>query len=131
MIGIDTSVLVRFLAKDDPNQFATASRLLHDAESKKWRVRINLLVLLETVWVLRSAYGHPADLILDVCERLLDTPPFDVEAAPLVRRAVRMARESKHELPDVLIGLSNAPCETTWTFDAKASKLPGFTLLKG
>lgn len=131
MIGIDTNVLVRFLAQDDPSQSPAASKLLENAESSRRKVRINLLVLLETAWVLRSAYGHTPGLVLDVCDRLLDTPPFVVESSALVREAVGQARRCKHELPDVLIGLLNGSCKTTWTFDAKAAKLPGFTLLKG
>lgn len=131
LIGIDTNVLVRFLTQDDPPQSTAVNALLESARSRNRKVRVNLLVLLETAWVLRSAYGHPSSLILDVCERLVDTPPFVVESVHLVREAVRQARANKHELPDVLIGKANADCETTWTFDVKAAKLPGFTLLKG
>ncbi len=130
MIGIDTNVLVRFLTQDDPNQSALAVRLLQSAESSRVKVRINLLVLVETTWVLRSAYGHSPSTILSIVERLLETPPLEVESASLVRQAVAQSREGKHELPDVLIGLLNAGCQTTWTFDVKAAKLPGFSFLK-
>jgi predicted nucleic-acid-binding protein len=131
LIGIDTNVLVRFLTQDDPTQSAAAIRLLQDAEAKRVKVRINLLILLETVWVLRSAYGHSSAAVLSIVERLLESPPLEVESAAQVRQALACAREFKHELPDALIGILNYACKTTWTFDAKAAKLPGFTLLKG
>lgn len=131
MIGIDTNVLVRFLTQDDPTQSGAANLLLRDAEAKGTRVRINLLVLIETAWVLRSAYGHGSAAILSIFERLLDAHLLEVESAPKVRQAIAIAREFKHELPDTLIAVLNANCKTTWTFDAKAAKLPGFSLLKG
>lgn len=131
MIGIDTNVLVRFLTQDDPAQSAAANRLLQDAEAKRVKVRVNLLVLVETVWILRSAYGHSATTVDSIVERLLEAPPLDVESAAQVRQALARAREFKHELPDALIGVMNHACKTTWTFDSKAAKLPGFTLLKG
>lgn len=131
MIGIDTNVLVRFLTQDDPSQSAAATRLLLDAEAKRMKVRVNLHVLLETVRVLRSTYGHSSTTVLEIVERLVESPPLEVEAPALVRKALAQARESGHELPDVLIGILNRDCQTTWTFDSKAAKLPGFTLLKG
>jgi len=128
-IGVDTNVLVRFLAQDDPVQSKLATRLLRDAEQKSLRVRVNLPVLVETCWVLKSAYDHPTDLVLDIVERLMDAPPFVVESESLVRRALERARVHRHDLPDVLIAELNRSCSTTWTFDKKAAKLEGFGLL--
>jgi predicted nucleic-acid-binding protein len=129
LIGIDTNVLVRFLAQDDPVQSKLVTRLLKEAEAKSLRVRVNLLVLVETCWVLKTAYDHPAEMILDIVERILDTKPFQVECDSLVREALERAKQHRHELPDVLIAVINRSCSTTLTFDKKASKLSGFSLL--
>ena len=52
MIAIDTNVVVRLVVADDPRQTAAARRLL-EAET----VMVCTTVLLESEWVLRSAYG--------------------------------------------------------------------------
>lgn len=52
MIAVDTNVLVRMIAQDDPAQLAQARRLL--ATSACF---LPDSVLLETAWVLRSSYG--------------------------------------------------------------------------
>ena len=56
MLGIDTNVLVRFLVRDDPEQFERARRLIKREVGGGETVLISLLVLLETEWVLRSRY---------------------------------------------------------------------------
>ena len=51
MIAIDTNIVVRFLTNDHPEQSLRARALLEGHE-----VFVALTVLLETEWVLRSAY---------------------------------------------------------------------------
>ena len=57
MFGIDTSVLVRFLVRDEERQFGRAQRLLRREADRGEPVFVSHLVLLETEWVLRSRYG--------------------------------------------------------------------------
>ena len=71
MIGLDTNVLVRFLVRDDEMQFARARRLLQRETGKGEPVLINLLVLLETEWVLRSRYALSKSEIVGACSGLL------------------------------------------------------------
>ena len=48
MIGIDTNVLVRFLVRDDQEQFERARRLVRRETQGGETVLISLIVLLET-----------------------------------------------------------------------------------
>ncbi len=57
MIAVDTNVIVRFLVRDDEKQAQTVRRRLKQAENNRERLLIPLLVVLETIWVLESAYG--------------------------------------------------------------------------
>jgi predicted nucleic-acid-binding protein len=50
MRAIDTNVLVRLLARDDPRQLASAEAFV---QAGAW---VSLLVLMEAVWVLDSVY---------------------------------------------------------------------------
>lgn len=57
MRAIDSNVLIRLLARDEPRQVALAERFV---SSGAW---VSHLVLMETVWVLDSVYGvRPADI---------------------------------------------------------------------
>jgi predicted nucleic acid-binding protein len=56
---VDTNVVVRYLANDNPGQSARARRLF-----AQHNLFVPLTVLLESEWVLRSAFGlPPADVI--------------------------------------------------------------------
>jgi predicted nucleic-acid-binding protein len=63
VIAIDTNIVVRFLVNDDHRQ---AERARHLIEAEDTFVPTS--VLLETEWVLRTAYGLPRQ---DVCRKLL------------------------------------------------------------
>jgi len=52
---VDTDVVVRYVVDDDPAQTARVERLLEHEVTL-----VPLTVLLETAWVLRSAYGFLA-----------------------------------------------------------------------
>ncbi len=129
MLGIDTNVLVRFLVRDDQNQFEKARKLLKREVSNGRRVFINQLVLLETEWVLRSRYGLAKTLMLDTISRLLDAPDIQLEDEPAVEEALFIWRDANADFADCLIGARNRRlgCRATVTFDTKASKLSGFT----
>src|SRR5436305_10333110 len=66
MIAVDTNVLVRLLAGDEPDQELAARSLF--ASEQIW---IAKTVLLETGWVLRRLYGFDASAIRDAFTRLL------------------------------------------------------------
>ena len=71
MIGLDTNVLVRFLVRDDEEQFERARRLIRREAQDGEPVRVSLLVLLETEWVLRSRYKLSKGEILGAFSELL------------------------------------------------------------
>ena len=63
MQALDTNLLARLLARDDPPQVARAEKFV---AKNAW---VSLLVLMETTWVLSSAYGLDAKALA----RLPDT----------------------------------------------------------
>jgi predicted nucleic-acid-binding protein len=129
VIAVDTNVLVRFLVQDDPAQSALATRIFRQAEEAGIRIRIDLLVLVETLWVLKRAYQTTPVRLREIVATLLETETLAVDQDALIREALEVAQAHKHDLPDCLIGLRNRGCEVVWTFDTRAAKLPGFRLL--
>lgn len=74
MTAVDTNVIVRLLARDEPEQFLKSKELFAAGP-----VFIADTVLLETEWVLRFAYRFKPPEICDALEKLLGLP--NVKAA--------------------------------------------------
>ena len=107
MIAVDTNVVVRLFAADDPEQTA-AARLLFSEET----VFISRTVLLEFAWVLRSAYKLPPERVLDALTSLLGLEGVRVEDAAKVADAIHLGRTGM----DVADALHVAVCPEDATF---------------
>jgi predicted nucleic-acid-binding protein len=128
MLAIDTNVLVRFLVRDDEEQFDKACRLIKREGAAGRPIFISLLVLLETEWVLRSRYGLSKKLMLAAFSGLLDADDVFLENEPVVEEALFLWKDATADFADCLIGAQHRRlgCRATASFDAKALKLPGF-----
>ena len=128
MLGVDTNVLVRYLVRDDETQFEKARRLIRREVAAGRGVFVSHLVLLETEWVLRSRYGLPKNLISEAISGLLDATDVRFEDEPAIEEALFTWKDANADFADCLIGARNLRlgCRATATFDAKASRLPGF-----
>ena len=128
MLGIDTNILVRFLVRDDENQFEKARRLIRREIAAGRRIFVNQLVLLETEWVLRSRYGLHKIEIIEALSGLLDASDVQFEDEPAFEEALFVWKDVSVGFADCLIGARNKRlgCSATATFDLKASRLPGF-----
>jgi predicted nucleic-acid-binding protein len=132
MIAIDTNVIVRFLVRDDEKQAELARRRLKQAEANRERLLIPLLVVLETIWVLESAYDKTRSEILDCIRDLRQMPILEFQADEVVERLLADGAEYSADLADILIAESARALgsESGITFDKAAAKLPFFNLLK-
>lgn len=128
MLGLDTNVLVRFLVRDDEEQFERAQRLIKKELQQKEPVLISLLVLMETEWVLRSRYELTKTDILGVFSSLLEAAELEFEDEATVEEAIFVWRDSAAQFADCLINARHRRlgCAATATFDLKAAKIPGF-----
>ena len=57
MIGLDTNILVRYLAQDDPVQSAKATKIIERRLTEENPGFVSVVAMVETVWVLDRAYG--------------------------------------------------------------------------
>jgi predicted nucleic-acid-binding protein len=128
MVGLDTNVLVRYLIRDDQLQYEKARRLIDREVSKGIPVLVNLLVLLETEWVLRSRYGLAKAEIVTAFSAMLATVDLAFEDEPSVEHAIYSWTDSVADFADCLIEARNhrLGCRATATFDGKALELAGF-----
>jgi predicted nucleic-acid-binding protein len=131
MKALDTNAVVRFLVKDDEKQAHAIHRILLDVEKKGETLFVPAPVILETIWVLSSVYKRVRGDIVRALEHLLALPILEVEARDRIAVLCRIADKSDVDLADLFIGLTSRDygCETTLTFDRKASKSAFFTLI--
>ena len=128
MIGLDTNILVRYLAQDDPVQSPKATELIERRLSEENPGFVSVVAMVETAWVLDRAYGLAGREIAAAIERTLQADVLVVEDEQEVFAAMIALREGHGSFADALIGGlgGRAGCTHTLTFDQKASRLPGF-----
>lgn len=131
MIGLDTNVLVRYLAQDAPAQAALATKLIESLTAEVPGF-ISHVVLVETVWVLESCYAVDSAQIAQVVETLLHVDSLMVDEADVVWRALRQCKQVGGDFADALVTTlaQRAGCDTVYSFDRGAAKRSGMTLLR-
>jgi len=122
MRAVDTNVLVRLLARDNPAQVAAAERFV---QTGAW---ISHLVLMEAVWVLDSVHEVKPEQLANGVEMLLDHEHLVVHEADVVRAALAHYRKrpglgfSDCLILEVARAAGHVPLGT---FDRGLGKLPG------
>ena len=86
---------------------------------------------MELIWVLESVYNIPQREIIDSIGELMLMPILKFERLTTLQQFTTNAPAAKYDLSDLLIVYSAAQqgCETTITFDKKASKFKLFELV--
>ena len=72
MIGLDTNVLVRYLAQDDTIQSSQATEIIERQLTEENPGFISLVTMVETVWVLDRVYGLSNHEVAKAVEGILD-----------------------------------------------------------
>ena len=130
MIGLDTNVLVRYIAQDDPKQSPKATHLIEsltvDAPGY-----VSVVSVVELVWVLTGCYASTKGEICEVLETLLRTKEIIVAHTDTVWKALRLFKEGRADFADCMIERSanEAGCGYTATFDRDAAKHCGMLLI--
>jgi predicted nucleic-acid-binding protein len=131
MIGLDTNVLVRYLAQDDPLQSPIATDLMEHRLTEEEPGFISVVAMAEVAWVLECAYGLANRDIAAAIEGVLQAEALVVESEQEVFAAMVALKEGRGSFADALIGAlgAKAGCSRTVTFDRRAQRLPEFELL--
>jgi predicted nucleic-acid-binding protein len=132
MISLDTNVLIRYVVRDELAQYRLASDLINRSTAEGQAALATLLVMMETEWVLRSAYRYSKPQILAIFDGLLTSGDLRIENEIVLEQALRFWSTRAVSFANCLI-LANSlalGCSEMFTFDKSASKLPGATLLR-
>lgn len=130
MIGVDTNLLVRYLAQDDAVQSPVASQII-DGFTPDEPGYVSQVVLVETVWVLTRSYKMSREAIADIVGSLLRAREIVVDRADAGYLALATYRTTKADFSDALIahGGRLAGCSETLTFDKPAASHAGLRLV--
>ena len=130
MTGLDTNILLRFIAQDDAVQSPIAGRFLSslNAANPGW---ISLASVLEIAWVLISRKQSSREQVAEVFDRLLRLDFLVIEQRETVASAVACFRSTRADFADCLIAASarRAGCERLVTFDRVAARDAGMEFL--
>lgn len=131
MISLDTNFLVRYLERDDPQQFKVVDSIIDECIARREDILITHVVLCETVWVLSTRYDCTRTELVSLLENLLHASQFVFEDKALLRRAWEDYRDGKGDFSDYLIGqiAKHSGVSTTYTFDKALKHSPLFTVL--
>ncbi|MDZ7628562.1 MAG: type II toxin-antitoxin system VapC family toxin [Parvularculaceae bacterium] len=131
MIGLDTNVIVRFLAQDDDIQSPIAARQFARL-SREVPGFVSTVVLAEVSWVLSRSYGAARAELAAAIEGLLRSAELRIENAEAAWRALGVFQSGRSvEFADALIAeiAALAGASQTVTFDQRASAEAGMKLL--
>ena len=128
MRAVDTNVLVRLLARDDPRQAAAAESFVGGGA---W---VSHLVLAETTWVLSAVFARSSAQIAEAIGHLLEHETLVVQDPDVVALALaQMKTKPALGFSDCLIleVARKAGHLPLGTFDRALGRLPGASKLKG
>jgi predicted nucleic-acid-binding protein len=127
MLAVDTNVLVRLIARDEPTQVRMAEEFVSKGA---W---ISHLVLAETVWVLDSVYGLSRDKLTVAVEMLLNHRELTLQDSDVVSEALEnYRRRTAVDFSDCLVlGIAKkAGHIPIGTFDRDFAKMEGVQRLR-
>ena len=131
MTGLDTNVVLRYLAQDAPVQSARATDIITSQLTEEEPGFVSLVTILEAVWVLKNLYKRSRQEIATDIEMALSADTLEIQNEQEVYHAVVALRNGTGDFEDALIGALGIwrGCSATLTFDEKtAQRLHGFAL---
>lgn len=116
MLAIDTNLVVRYLVADHAEQAGRARAVIDGSD-----VFVCVTVVLETEWVLRSAYGFSPDQCVAALAGFAGLPRVTVENGAAVAKALGWVRQGL-DLAAALHLAKSEGCEAFISFDRGLAK---------
>jgi predicted nucleic-acid-binding protein len=123
LIGLGTNILLRSMLNDDPVQSPAARRLLQSLDESR-RGFVNIPVMLEFFWVLRSRYKLPRTRLAGALRDLLEVRHLEFEAFETIGKALVIYERLAADFSDAVLAIRNSElgADKTLTFDEGAAK---------
>jgi len=130
MIGLDTCILARFFAEDDPIQTPKAIELL-ESLSRSERGYVSIAALVELTWVMGRRLKVERAEIARIVDYLIASSELVLESKKVVVSALQLFNVTTVGFGDCLIlqKCQSLGCEYIATFDRKAARNIGMYLV--
>jgi predicted nucleic-acid-binding protein len=131
MPALDTNILVRYVVADDAAQLAAARRLISRCVAAGETLFIPVTVVLELEWVLRASFGFAKHEVMSTMSNLFSAVELSFQEERALEVALQLFREGAADFADCLhVALAaQAGEQPLWTFDKRAAKVHGASLL--
>jgi len=130
-VGLDTSVVVRLLVGEPPEQAAAAWRLVDEHAGTREPVRIADLVVAETFFVLQHHYRVPTAEAIGALLELVSDPRIAAdEASTRVLQTPGLVDAKPGFIDRLIHGRYHDDGAAMATFDKAAARLPKGRLLR-
>ena len=131
MIFVDTNYFLRFLLKDNEQQYALAKKLFIEAAQKKIELSTSLVVFFEVVWVLKSSYGKNKQALVEALLNMLKLE-FKLPEKHMIIESLVLFQKTSVSLEDCynLFFAKYQNSHEFKTFDVKLDKVAKELLVK-
>ena len=97
---LDTNVLIRFLTADKSLKYRKSYSFFKALEQGETRVELKLIILFQSVFVLKSFYKVPKEQIADGMMDLIEYKGITIKEKTIVRRTLELWRDNNIEIVD-------------------------------
>jgi len=124
VIGVDTNVLVRYVAQDDVEQCKKVNELFGRASAKN-KLFVSTVVVVECLWVLAGRYHLTDTQAKEFIQFLLTSKKVSLERSEMFAAILAKGDIKVKQLTDAIIAAVafDAGCGEFFTFDAKLKRL--------
>ncbi|GAB3754979.1 PIN domain-containing protein [Microlunatus parietis] len=131
MIGVDTNILVRAIAKVDDTASADLARSFLSGLTAERPGFITQVVMAEFYWVISRSYRLDRESCLSVIRGLVETPTLEFDDGEGVVRALMLAEDTGADFADALVqgAVDRFGADEVVTFDRAAAQRLGWRLL--
>ena len=124
MIFVDTNYFLRFLLKDDEQQYLIVRKLFIESARRKIKLVTSLVVFFEVVWVLKSSYGKDKKSMVETLFNMLKLD-FEIPEKYQIIESLSLFQKTNLSLEDCynLVFAKNINSSEFKTFDSKLDKV--------
>jgi len=121
---IDTNVLVRFLTLDNAKKYKNLYEFFESLENGAMRLELKLIVLFQTIFVLKSVYHVPRKQIASSIMDLLKYKGIVVKEKKIILQALELWREKNIEIVDcyLIACIEKDPQNILYSYDRDFDK---------
>lgn len=97
---LDTNVLVRFLTSDEDPKYSNIYSFFSSLEQGEISAELKIIVLFQTLFVLKSFYKIDKISICEALQLLLDYKGIKIREKKVIRQALELWRDNNVEIVD-------------------------------